>query len=98
MTDIANLVSAIVPTAPTDKPPLPDPGPERLQMQWGELTREGFDYAKIAKLINLAKSLGGSAKTLTLAMDEVHLSIARVNVFALPPKLFARLISLAILA
>jgi len=74
MTDIANLVSAIVPTAPTDKPPLPDPGPERLQMQWGELTREGFDYAKIAKLINLAKSLGGSAKTLTLAMDEVHLS------------------------
>jgi len=74
MTDIANLVSAIVPTAPTDKPPLPDAGPDRLQMQWNELTREGFDYAKIAKLINLAKSLGGSAKTLTLAMDEVHLS------------------------
>jgi hypothetical protein len=73
MNDIATLVRAVVPTAPTDKPPLPDPGPERLQMQWGELTREGFNYAKIAKLLNLAKSLGGSAKTLTAVMDEVHL-------------------------
>ena len=74
MTDIATLVNAIVPAAPTDKPPLPDPGPERLQMQWGELTREGFNYAKIAKLLNLAKSLGGSAKTLTAVMDEAHLT------------------------
>lgn len=74
MTDIANLVRAIVPAAPTDKPPLPDPGPERLQMQWGELTNKAFDYAKIAKLLNLAKSLGGSAKTLTAVMDEVHLT------------------------
>ena len=74
MNDIATLVRAIVPAAPTDKPPLPDPGPERLQMQWGELTRKAFDFAKIAKLLNLAKSLGGSAKTLTAVMDEVHLS------------------------
>ena len=74
MTDIATLVNAIVPAAPTDKPPLPDPGPERLQMQWGELTRKAFDFAKIAKLLNLAKSLGGSAKTLTAVMDEVHLT------------------------
>lgn len=73
MTDIATLVRAVVPTAPTDKPPLPDPGPERLQMQWGELTSKAFDYAKIAKLLNLAKSLGGSPKTLTAVMDEVHL-------------------------
>ena len=74
MNDIATLVRAIVPAAPTEKPPLPDPGPERLQMQWGELTRKAFDFAKIAKLLNLAKSLGGSAKTLTAVMDEVHLS------------------------
>jgi len=73
MTDIATLVNAIVPAAPTDKPPLPDPGPERLQMQWGELTSRAFDFAKIAKLLNLATSLGGSAKTLTAVMDEVHL-------------------------
>ena len=74
MTDIATLVRAVVPKAPTDKPPLPDPGPERLQMQWGELTSKAFDFAKIAKLLNLAKSLGGSAKTLTAVMDEVHLT------------------------
>jgi hypothetical protein len=74
LTDIATLVRAVVPTAPTDKPPLPDPGPERLQMQWGELTSKAFDYAKIAKLLNLAKSLGGSPKTLTAVMDEVHLT------------------------
>ena len=79
MTGIANLVSAIVPKAPTDKPPLPDPGPERLQMQWGELTSKAFDYAKIAKLLNLAKSLGGSAKTLTAVRDEVHLSGKKVG-------------------
>ena len=74
MTDIATLVRAVVPKAPTDKPPLPDPGPERLQMQWGELTRKAFNFAKIAKLLNLATSLGGSAKTLTAVMDEVHLT------------------------
>ena len=74
MTDIATLVNAIVPAAPTDKPPLPDPGPERLQMQWGELTSKAFNFAKIAKLLNLATSLGGSAKTLTAVMDEVHLT------------------------
>jgi len=74
MNDIATLVRAVVPKAPTDKPPLPDPGPERLQMQWGELTRKAFNFAKIAKLLNLATSLGGSAKTLTAVMDEVHLT------------------------
>ena len=74
MTDIATLVRAVVPKAPTDKPPLPDPGPERLQMQWCELTSKAFNFAKIAKLLNLATSLGGSAKTLTAVMDEVHLT------------------------
>ena len=90
MTDIATLVRAVV---PTDKPPLPDPGPERLQMQWGELTREGFNYAKIAKLLNLATSLGGSAKTLTAVMDEVHLTGKQVRNLAdmLETKLRGRL-------
>ena len=93
MNDIATLVRAVVPTAPTDKPPLPDPGPERLQMQWGELTREGFNYAKIAKLLNLATSLGGSAKTLTAVMDEVHLTGKQVRNLAdmLETKLRGRL-------
>ena len=93
MTDIATLVRAVVPTAPTDKPPLPDPGPERLQMQWGELTSKAFDYAKIAKLLNLATSLGGSAKTLTAVMDEVHLTGKQVRNLAevLETKLRGRL-------
>ena len=78
---------------PTDKPPLPDPGPERLQMQWGELTSKAFDYAKIAKLLNLATSLGGSAKTLTAVMDEVHLTGKQVRNLAdmLETKLRGRL-------
>jgi hypothetical protein len=74
MTGLSSLLADVTEQARPTKPPLPERGIERIQAQWEDLTDRPFDFAAIQKLLNVAKSSGGGAQTVSAVFDEVYLT------------------------
>ena len=74
MNDLSSLLADATEQAKPTKPPLPANGLERIQAQWEDLTDDPFDFGSIQRLLNIAKSAGGGARTVGIVFDEVHLT------------------------
>ena len=71
MNDLSSLLADATEQAKPTKPPLPANGLERIQAQWEDLTDDPFDFGSIQRLLNIAKSAGGGARTVGIVFDEV---------------------------